>query len=886
MLIMKKIHPVGFAEKRFLINTGVAAGVLIAVLMLAGAAAAEPGAKLPLADVLRLPDQTLPEMKQAVNIILPALPAKPGMTIILRFRMVSYAESMAGCNLNGAVELNGAPISRFAAGGDERLIGRSPTFEFAEQYSGGFDVFGGPKLDVLFAPDVDAGDRATRDGLGATFVLDISDLARGVDGNMLTIRNTRQPSLLSKRYDLIVRNIEVGWLRRDLLPKPPNMIPERPALKAGVSAGPLRLAWGAGGGFAVSAEKGPELMVETGIGMKKSVASDLIAADEAAQGAARVQVQPFGPAGFQASAEWPGFKLRRTVELKDGVAIWKERWANTGNEIAALPFRHRLFLREGAAKFMLTGDMNISSIGASAANPTIFIGARKETGNGFGVVAESDWLRLIAYYRNEGGVGEIYSETLALAPGSSIDFALAIMPVQDGGGYWTFINDLRRRWGLNDFCVQRPIFWEFTRAKGNTLEEVMTKSLGHLGPIMVALGPWLRGQADIYSVSANYGGQYPKLAAGAPPAPGRTPDFDVETFLTFKHRANYQDQFKKEVACLHKTLPQVKVIQIMHPAMEAVYKPLVARWPYAEDAILTKDGTVFEDPTYSSIYFGKQIEKDWGILYFVPRPGSAYLEALLGGVRMSMDACGGGGIYCDEFSWAFRARLYSRYDYSRWDGCSADLDTEGKVLRLKSDNAFVTESCQLRIMGEVLRRGKFFLGNGGAALRSVNSLPVARFVEGGNGVGAMVDAHLANVPLILGNFGDEKTLKGIFDSVKTCLSMGCVYSPMAVNLLLKGPDNFVCKLYPITIQELGPGWVKGRERMVSTVSGSHDWPGRAATVRLYVYDAKGELLSRDETRRIAALDNVAIVPVLQGGSGYGKHEVVHAQSTGAITVKA
>jgi len=33
----------------------------------------------------------------------------------------------------------------------------------------------------------------------------------------------------------------------------------------------------------------------------------------------------------------------------------------------------------------------------------------------------------------------------------------------------------------------------------------------------------------------------------------------------------------------------------MHPAMEAVYKPLISRWPYAEEAILTEKGTIFED---------------------------------------------------------------------------------------------------------------------------------------------------------------------------------------------------------------------------------------------------------------------------------------------------
>ena len=36
------------------------------------------------------------------------------------------------------------------------------------------------------------------------------------------------------------------------------------------------------------------------------------------------------------------------------------------------------------------------------------------------------------------------------------------------------------------------------------------------------------------------------------------------------------------------------------------------------------------------------------------------------------------------------------------------------------------------------------------------------------------------------------------------LSMGSIYSPIAVNHLLEGPDNFVCKQYPLTVRELGP----------------------------------------------------------------------------------
>jgi hypothetical protein len=67
------------------------------------------------------------------------------------------------------------------------------------------------------------------------------------------------------------------------------------------------------------------------------------------------------------------------------------------------------------------------------------------------------------------------------------------------------------------------------------------------------------------------------------------------------------------------------------------------------------------------------------------------------------------------------------------------------------------------------------------------------------------------------------------------------------NLLLEGegPDNFVCKLYPLTIRDLGPGTVTGEERLITTQSGSFNWPGHAASVRLYIYDEKGDLTGKD-----------------------------------------
>jgi hypothetical protein len=813
------------------------------------ALAAEKTAGLPaLENAIRLGDQTLPAEK-SVELALPPLPARPGKTIVLRFRMVSYAKAEAGCNSHGKAALNGTPLGRYLAGGDERLIGRAPSFEFTTGYRGSsFPIFNGTSLVVMFAPNVDRGDRMSADGLGASFVLDIADVARGVDGNSLSFRNLRKVTTPGERVDLIVRDIAVGWLDRTRLPRPPSLAPERPPLRTSVTAGSIRLACGQGGGFSVSQAGGPELLVETAVGMSRKVPSELIASDAPPPGGrAQAHVEPLGPAGYAMTSVWPTLKVLRTVEIKEERVEWKERWTNTGKTIAGVPFRHRLFLRNDPTRFYLAGTTDMAALASSAENPTLFLESKKSVGDGFGVVAESDWLRLLFGMQSQGDVAQLYSQTLALAPGASIDFTLSVTPIADHGSYWAFINGLRRRWELNRFGVRLPIFWNFARATGGrTPEETLAKSLAHLGPVMVALGPWLRSEADHRVVTA---GRYPKLPSGAAAAPGGTPDFDVDAFLAFQHRTAYQERFRTETEQVHRAVPRAVVIQRMHPAMEVVYKPLAQRWPYIADAIVDEKGSFFEDAYYSRVHMGDYVAKGWGILYFVPRASSAYLDTLLDAARESLDHSQGDGIYSDEFSWAYRTRGYSRYDYRRWDGYSADLDDDGHVQRLKSDNAFSTESAQLQIIHETLRRGKFFLGNGGAALKSVTRLPVARFVEGGNGVPEMAGAHLSAVPLVLGNFGDETTRRGIFEAVKSCLSMGCVYSPHASNLLLEGPDNFVCKLYPITIRKLGPGWIEAEERLISGVSRTFDWPGRApakpaapVVLKRYRYDGQGDLL--------------------------------------------
>jgi hypothetical protein len=98
---------------------------------------------------------------------------------------------------------------------------------------------------------------------------------------------------------------------------------------------------------------------------------------------------------------------------------------------------------------------------------------------------------------------------------------------------------------------------------------------------------------------------------------------------------------------------------------------------------------------------------------------------------------------------------------------------------------------------------------------------------------------------VLGNYGDVNSRAGIMAAVRTALRFGCVYSPFTPTALyLSGADNFVCKLYPLTITELGPGVICAKERIIADHSGEFEWIGvESGTAELFIYGADGNRLS-------------------------------------------
>jgi len=621
----------------------------------------------------------------------------------------------------------------------------------------------------------------------------------------------------------------------------------------------LELRQGQAGGFSVVSPRGPEILVETTIGMNPDQPSDLIASDRKGPGSkAELRVAPRSANGFTVEARWENFTLKRNLKLLPGGHLqWCETWRNVGQENLGLPFRHRVFLRDEAARFRLAGDPETENQTGVAANPTLFLESEKHKGQGLGITLENDWLRVLARMRHKGGVSEIFTADLALRPGATIDFEMTVTAAD--GDYWPFINSVRERWGVNRGTVERPTFWRIALGKGKTMEERIRNAVGNLGPINFLA--WLSHSECFvrphYEASPVREGRYAKLPRGAPRTAGKTPDLDVEKHLTFEHREQYFEEFGKYVRAAKRGAANARVLCGMHPSINVVYWQLLDRYPYAKDIIIGKNGKPFQDGHYNVAFLNREtVDKDWGVGYFVPREGSVFLKMLLADYVRAMDEYGADGFYTDEFSFNNDARIYSRYDYGRWDGYSAILDEKGRIAKLRSDNTLTSEYGQQRIIDEIEKRGKFLIVNGPAVTRNLNNrVHTVRFCEGGNGVCHWVKTHLSTVPLIYANYGEARrnmSRPNLLKDVRTVLAHGCLHSPSASNLVLDGPDNFITKCHPLTVKTIGPGAIIGKERVITMKSGVFAWPEASAKVRLYVYDRNGDVQNRGNLQVVTA----------------------------------
>ncbi|MBQ6472687.1 MAG: hypothetical protein IJJ33_11935 [Victivallales bacterium] len=781
-----------------------------------------------LVDATAIPDFQIEKSGHERTFSLPQLPPRPEMVVVLRCRMSSFGGS--GCNNCARVTFNDTPLGMITAVGHPRLLFRELTFHLKEEQfkQREFKIFKGSNITFPFAKDCDDADGRTTDDLGSWFVFNISDAANPVDVNTVTFRNIRVD--LGGNNTLSVQDASVGYLPVSVLPKT-KAETLNPVGNAQVfTANGTRIDLYRNGGFAVAFPGLPAFVAETGIGMKPNTGIVLHATDS--EPAIKVSSRTVSANTLAFTADWPNVRLERIFTVaEDGRVDWYDRWTNTDKtKIQGIPLRHRTGLAGTETRNWLAGSYETLE-GSFGNNGTVFYEDMSKLGTGCVFVTEDDGSEMVLDMFNNAGVVEIYSPVLALPPGKSFSMHYSVNAVPTGG-YWKFINALRARRGVGKYGVERPIFWgaEIPVIPGLNLEQRIQKNLGGLGPITIAFAPWMNSLERDAIFGAKSG--------------------EKVTFERLEEaRLEGLRKFGEKIRLYKRLLPNAKVMAIQHPAMRFTYLPEFDKDPLAVSAIRNADGSPYHHNGYDSIILRKKCEEGWAIVYYLPIPGTPAYRQFMANVDYAI-SCGADALYVDEYCFK-TPRNYRRYDYSAWDGFSADLDENGDVLALKSDNTLAALPFKSALEQHLAAQRKLLLTNGGECGRLASYSETQGFVEG-TAVIYMPKGHLLHVPLVLGNFGTETTRPGVLKAVREALQQGCVYSPHnRTNQVLEGADNFVCKLYPVTVTEIGPGFVAARERFIARESGVYAWAGVPdGEAEIFAYDEGGNRVQKGARAKI------------------------------------
>ena len=783
-----------------------------------------------LIDATVIPDFQIENSGDERAFSLPPLPPRPEMIVVLRCRMSSFGGG--GCNWSAQVTVNDTPLGKITAVGLPRLLFRKPTFHLVKQEQfkdTEFQMFQGSNIKLLFAKDCDDADGRTEDGLGSWFVFNISDAVDPEDPNAVTFRNIR--ANLGGNITLSVKDVSVGYLPVSILPKAKADTLNPGKASQSFTANGTRIDLYRNGGFAVAFPGLPAFVAETGIGMKPNTGIALRATDS--EPTVKVASQMVSADTLEYTADWPSVRLERILTVaEDGRVDWYEKWTNTDmKQNQGIPLRHRTGLAGTETRNWLAGSFETME-DSFGSNGTVFYENMSKRGTGCAFVTEDDASERVLDMVNNLGIVEIYSHVLALPPGKSFLMHYSVNSVPNGG-YWKFINALRKRRGVGRYGVERPFFWgaEIPVIPGLSEEQRIQKNLGGLGPITIVFAPWL-----------NY------LDLGLVLTQKEKPTLEQMAAARDKE----QRKLGEKIKLYKRLLPNAKVMAIRHPSIRIACLPDFDKDPLRLSVIHNADGSPYSRSGNTSPLLRrnrKRCDEGWAGVWTLPIPGTPPYQQFMDSVDFVL-SCGADGMYVDEYSFQ-TPRNYRRYDYSAWDGFSADLDENGEILALKSDNALAALPFKAALEQHLAAQGKLLLGNGGEVGRMACYSRMQGFVEG-IALMYLPKAHLFHVPLVLGNMGTENTLPGVMRDVRQVLQYGCVYSPYRLtNQVLEGADNFVCKLYPLTITEIGPGFVAARERFIARESGVYAWAGVSdGEVEIFAYNEDGTRVQKGAKAKI------------------------------------
>ena len=729
--------------------------------------------------------------RQSRELCFPGVDPSKGRVVVDFHNRIDYPKAAGWCPC-WQIFVNGTPLSASATRSEARLLNRP--YYIQNRWHGKYAADNrSDKWYALYLPSCAEAARhfSTSTQEATHVVLDISDLVRTDATNTVTLRVGGVPGYLYK-----VNNITNHWPQvvfsgvKVYAEDIPTKLPRK-------TTSVVRAV------FAPSPEPPPFAVVPNAAVLKVSAGGETFAVRSAFSlpGGGAVEM------GGRDSLDTPCYSVtRRIVKEKNRIDVF-DTFVSKTNALIGVKIRYEI-PQKGFDPVYVAGDPSPSAEEFEGGrNPSVF-GVRAGKGCAVALLAQDDVFRVQNVQYCRGGAFGIRTDGLALKPGEPRTVEWSIYPVASED-YYDFVNAVRRDWDVNFpiqgcFNLSMNLFCRYNATQAQRLVDEFGLSMNTFG---VHIWSHLRVKYseyhdDIFGMGFN--------------SPQVRVCINAQKSILEDPRVIHEFE-RTGIANARRFTPELKVLTYLHNQISVA----------AEDDKY-EDARMINAKGQPMNYNGGATEK-----LFVPTKDNLYGRDFMKLIDWTLDNFDLDGIYHDELNHC-NSRKY--YGTNMWDGATVGLDAANNVARKVSYVCLLKLGFTLEMFDHILnRRKKILVGNFSPETRSERRFRFPRFEETYSSRWIAL-SHLYT-PIQLGDMLTyANTPKDMAADQRIALMRGALYYHYCGGT---GCPSLTSKMFPFTPIELHAGWLVGKERILTAVSGEFGWRGEKPDVDVFVFDELG-----------------------------------------------
>ncbi len=597
------------------------------------------------------------------------------------------------------------------------------------------------------------------------------------------------------------------------LPSPEERVaavlpPPNPPVEYGFSLAP-------GGGFSVRLE-GTEYPVESSYSFPYGGENRLTAKDTPDRDGEpdwKVSSREVDGANYHVTATGNHYSIDRRIALEPNRIVIRDTFTNRGDDVVGIILDNHVDTR----------GKPVASV-ETPRNFTFFISAAD---HGLGVVGLDDVYQLQQETWVRNGVAAMVSDTFGLDTGASYTVEWAVYPTATGD-YFDFVNTLRKAEGLN-----------------RTVE-------GAFG--LVGDGEGLTTAADrrvppspkaVRAKNMKYVSYFYLIA------PADDPGMSLEG-IEFTEYPKESALLKKAIAETHRLNPGIKVAFHIAHGLYATNRPETL---FPDSRVIDAAGNQVLYGSDSADYYCRYFSRErfdeghrWWIFY--PTMENSFGKAMLDAIDYMLDDIGASAMYADGY-----ISGYARgHTYNTWDGHSVEIDPKTKCVKRKMGNVTLMALPVLKAVArKVAAKGGVVITNGRPGPRSLWKEHYFTTCETSGGDQLPIcQLHVGPTVTAFGDPTRIKNRRDLYLDFLDKLDWGALYFYYGDRSFSVDEEMLIRHMYPFTLEELHAGWIKGKERIVTKVSGAYGWRGDRRLHRVYRSDSRGILVRNSDFSTVDA----------------------------------